>query len=710
MKKWQLIESFPGYITAEDETKAAPSYMRSGSQNVMVSREKKVGIRAGFTFALEGGESDDPCVSGKNWKTSTGTNILWRMDDDGSAGVLRAYFGTVDAIAQDTWVTLKSDLDEDYPLRGATWYDAAESIDVMLWVNHSDIVYEWSGAAASASSAAANALTKLGTTTWAQNRFYAEAITDAGDNTTQFDITNPSGTTFRYTFDGTGTNPAITATSCPVGTWVYIGATGFNIANRGVFLVTGSGADYFEVTNAAGVAENNVTVGTDSTLYLKFKKVIKNTRTGTHYGYLGGESTTTLTSVMPNPSGSVNVNDLFVQALIPHANLPEDGYNIDNIFSFNNNVLFSSEEDERVMMSLNTDYEIFTPSSPRTAGQGTTFTLDDPGSKFGVIGKQLIMLAGDSAYLPRFEQIAVGAAVAETVLVEKRSFGSGQGAYSQETVIQVDDAIAFLSNEPTLRLYESVEQITDRSIKALSNPIKPDFDAENWARAVGIWHGSRILMHSRVNSRLYILEWVETPDGGVTRFWQPPQIMPIGAFAEDSGYLYAFSSADGKSLLPFNGESDYVYDFSGAEASKVPIDARMKLAYNGFGKRGNLKCFDEMFVEGEISQNCDDLLLQVEYDFGGATALNEQFIDGSDLSIILETIEATSIGQQSLGTEPLGGALEEPAVGAHFQTILEYAKEDFYLLGINFSTNEVDRTWTISAVGPNAQLSSRIRR
>lgn len=710
MRKWQLTEDFLGYLTAEDSTKASPQYLRTGSQNVMISREKKCGIRAGYTFTLEGGESDDPCISGKNWKTSTGGNILWRMDDDGTNGVLRVRFGTVDGVAQDTWVTLKSDLDENYPLRGATWYDASEAIDVMLWVNHSDLVYEWSGASASASSAGANTLTKAGTSTWAQNRFYSEALTDAGDDTSRFDITLTSGTTYRYTYDGTGTDPGITATSCPVGTWVYIGATGFNVANRGVFLVTGSGANYFEVTNAAGVAENDKTVGTNNTLYLKFKKVIKNVDTGTVYGYLGGESTTQLTSVMPDPSGVVTANDLLVQLLFPSANVFEDGFEIDNVFSFNNNVLFSSDADERVAMSLNTDYLTFTPSSPRTAGQGSTFTLDDPGAKFGVIGKQLVMLAGDAAYLPKFEQIAVGAGVAETVLVEKRSFGSGQGAHSQETIIQVDDALAFLSNEPSLRLYESVEQITDRSIKALSNPIKPDFDAEDWTGAVGIWHGSRILLHSRVNSRTYMLEWVETADGGVSRYWQAPQILPIGAFAEDSGYLYGHSSGDGKTLLLFNGPSDYVYDFSGATAEKVPIDARMKLAYNDFDKRGNLKNFDEMFIEGEISQNCDDLLCQVEYDSGGATAVNEQTIDGSDLSILLEDIEATSLGQQSLGASPLGGGLQDPVAGSHFQTILEYAKEDFYLLGLNFSTNEIDRTWSITACGANAQLSNRIRR
>lgn len=83
-----------------------------------------------------------------------------------------------------------------------------------------------------------------------------------GDSTTQFDITNPSGTTFRYTFDGTGTDPLITALTFPVGAIVVVNAQNFNAGNKGTFTVTDSGANYFEVTNAAGVEENDKTIGT----------------------------------------------------------------------------------------------------------------------------------------------------------------------------------------------------------------------------------------------------------------------------------------------------------------------------------------------------------------------------------------------------------------------------------------------------------------
>jgi len=86
-------------------------------------------------------------------------------------------------------------------------------------------------------------------------------IFELGTSTTQFDITNPSGTTFRYTYDDTGTDPDIDA-HIRVGTTVVIAAQNFTAANNGTFTVTGVGAKYFEVTNASGVAEDNKTLGT----------------------------------------------------------------------------------------------------------------------------------------------------------------------------------------------------------------------------------------------------------------------------------------------------------------------------------------------------------------------------------------------------------------------------------------------------------------
>lgn len=92
------------------------------------------------------------------------------------------------------------------------------------------------------------------------NEVFVSTSSSLGGTTTQFDITNPAGSTFRYTFDGTGTDPGITALTVPTGCQVAIKSTSIAAVNCGVFIVTGSGANYFEVTNASGSAENNVTL------------------------------------------------------------------------------------------------------------------------------------------------------------------------------------------------------------------------------------------------------------------------------------------------------------------------------------------------------------------------------------------------------------------------------------------------------------------
>jgi len=91
-------------------------------------------------------------------------------------------------------------------------------------------------------------------------RTYTTAATKLGGATTRFDITNISGSTYRYTYDGTGTNPNITSITVPVGAFVTILSISISSGNQGTFTVTGSGTNYFEVTNASGVAENDKTI------------------------------------------------------------------------------------------------------------------------------------------------------------------------------------------------------------------------------------------------------------------------------------------------------------------------------------------------------------------------------------------------------------------------------------------------------------------
>lgn len=104
-------------------------------------------------------------------------------------------------------------------------------------------------------------------------RVYSTPSASIGGSTTRFDITNPAGTTFRYTFDGTGTDPNLSLANNPIGSYIEFQAQNFAAGNKGRFAVTGAGANYVEVTNASGVAENDKTIGTGfvrlGTIYTK---------------------------------------------------------------------------------------------------------------------------------------------------------------------------------------------------------------------------------------------------------------------------------------------------------------------------------------------------------------------------------------------------------------------------------------------------------
>lgn len=97
--------------------------------------------------------------------------------------------------------------------------------------------------------------TNLGIPTY-QEYTTATAKTARGDATSRFDITNPAGDTYRYTWDGIGTNPNISLANFAIGDAVEISSSQFDANNTGVFVITDAGTNYFEVTNVNGVAES----------------------------------------------------------------------------------------------------------------------------------------------------------------------------------------------------------------------------------------------------------------------------------------------------------------------------------------------------------------------------------------------------------------------------------------------------------------------
>ena len=613
--RFSLAEETLGYMTSQDESNMDFRLLVGGSKNVLIDQQKKVKSRSGYTRLGAANTALTEVRNAWTWRTSTGHIRPQRFYDD----EWEVYLEDVDGTTIDAWTRVMSGLSTTELLRSCIqkggnggWYDSTEKIDLCLMVIGDANIYEWNGAVAIVSSITGTTVTKTGTTTFAQNRFYTSR-------------------------------------------------------NMTFFCV----------------------------------------RTGTEYTYTGGASTTTLTGIS-DTTGLV-AGDILIQKVVTNSNEPAASRTNHFIYNFENQIIIGSEDDNLVYGSKNTDFKDFAFSSPRVAGEGFLLTLDSPTRAITSLGQNLLVGAGKSVvFRVEYTTLAVGTTLAESVKIKRLETGVNQGFLSQETIVPVGNTIFYLTNEVALRTIEDPNNLVGINPKTLSNPIKPDFDAEDWDNAVGMWYKNTLFYSAPDNSRVYMLNFVQDADGKLFRFWNPPQVLPVRAMTliEIDGVeqLYGHSNEVPETYLLFDGSSDAQYTNMPVE-DKLPIECRAIFAYNNYKKKGVLKTFDEYYVEGEITPSTTELSLILRYDFDGVTQEITKNIDGSDEDILEGFVGFNSLAQQSLAVNPLGGLLYPPSDARRFRCIFEIAKEHFFELQTEFYSYDVDKYWAILTHGANTELS-----
>lgn len=478
----------------------------------------------------------------------------------------------------------------------------------------------------------------------------------------------------------------------------------------------GGGVAVVDSVGVGTVTKKGTNTFAQNNFYTTRNKTFVCVRTGTEYTYTGGETTTQLTGI--SDTTGLAANDILIQKVIETDNKPEDGYNADFITTFNNQIVIGSETDGRVFISKDDDYDDFTEASPRITGDGEILTLTETTRALATLGEYLLIFSGKSTiYRVNFNQITVGDVLTESTVVKRLDTGVNQGALCQEAIVPIGNALAFLTNEVALRIIENPEDLSGINPKTFSNPIKPDFDAEDWwdssnnADAFGVWYKNMLIYSVPQASHVYMLNFVEDANGATKRFWNPPQILPVGPMSIidlDDGkgsQLYGHSNAVPESYLLFDGASDGQYSNMAVE-DKLPIATKAVFAYNNFGKRGILKNFDIYYTEGEVVANTD-ITMTLDYDYDGVAQSIEKTIEGDNEDILEGSIGFNSLAQQSLAINPLGGLLNPPSDARRFRAEFEIAKEDFFELRVTFESSIVDGYWAVIAHGGNIQLSNR---
>jgi hypothetical protein len=411
---------------------------------------------------------------------------------------------------------------------------------------------------------------------------------------------------------------------------------------------------------------------------------------GTEYTYTGGETTTTLTGVTPDPSGEAG-DSVAYQKVITNSNKPGSGLTNDLIDILKNQVYVGDYSSREVYVSTQSSYVDFsTISTPRTVGQAALFTLDNTPKAFAVQEQDFYISAGRSDwYKTRIELQNSGSAFIENITVEKLKNAPYQAAKEKDLVANIKNSVVFISNEPTLDELGRVESVDTPQSRPLSDPIKPDFNSYDFTGGDIRYFKNQIFISVPVEGLVLIYDINNS-------WWQPPQRIPVGKFSIYNNTLVGHSSTKSESYTLF---VDEVYADNGS-----PIDMQAVSTYRTFGERTLQKGFDEYYTEGYLSSNTN-LTLTLQYNFEGGDGEKEFQISGSDTTITTGKGPLGGLGALPLGQGTLGSLGDTPTDLKKFRQVNGMPQLDFYELRTIYSTTDTNARFEIVAHGPQVRFS-----
>jgi hypothetical protein len=415
----------------------------------------------------------------------------------------------------------------------------------------------------------------------------------------------------------------------------------------------------------------------------------------TSYTYTGGEGTTTLTGVAPNPTAAGHaVGSVVIQSTRVTATTPASGFMNDIIGTLYNQVYVGDFNRRDIYVSKNTSYIDFTftaGAGGRAPGEGALLTLDATPIAFVPAEEEMYVGVQDGWFQTKFTLSAD--LTKETMQIKRLKSSRGKAIASKNSFTKAANYILYYTIDNQIDFLGRVENITTPESQPLSDPIKLELLAYN----------TTIAPHMKYwNNQLFAC----FPSEGKTliydfdrKYWQPPQTWSIRRLAVIGDELYAHSSA-----VP---ESYKMLDTTAYSFNTNPVDSRAAFAYRNYGDRFWKKNCDEWATEGYIKSNTT-LTATFKYDFGGFTSIISKDIDGTDTDILFSTTTDGSLGKWPLGSQPLGGTTDSPSDLAKFRIIHEITDQglDFYEQQVVYSTNDVDQRWEIISSGGNVKLST----
>lgn len=388
-----------------------------------------------------------------------------------------------------------------------------------------------------------------------------------------------------------------------------------------------------------------------------------------------------------------------VQVVRENTNQPASGFINDVIKTLDNHVYVGSHSSSIVYMSKSTSFTDYTFSSPRLAVEGWQFVLDDYtiGFETNLTGsgeESMVMFAGnDWMYRAEFIDIT-DTSISQIAKIRPIVVSSGQGAIQQELIAKIKNSIVYLNAFNELLELANAENSAAIQQTPISDPIKPDFLAADFTGGqIRLWRNN-VYVTAPASGRVFILAFREE-NGIVKRFWQPPQILPVGQISDYGGDLIGHSAAVTESYTLFTGTSD----------NGNAIEFKAYWAYNNFNNREKLKNFDKIFVELYMTSNAV-VALKLLYEYYGAKAMRSYDLRGDQTNFLFIPVVNASLGVNSLATSPLGASPTEPINFNKYKRFKKVTALDHFEYQIGFECSETDAQFQILCHGANSRIST----
>lgn len=676
-----------GYRNKEDTSNLPANTMVVGSQNVLTNASELVGSRQGYVLDGPAGNQNNFGIDSKyDFAVRTGavrntrkwgTNLEVRYQNPSTSAV--------------SWINILATLNSGNVCNFTPFWDQnTELKELCLFVNGDNKVYVWSGGVGSYASSTAGVAGTIATA----------VINATGSAYVVGDVLTLAGSVTAATLRVTGVSSgAVTSVAIINPGAGYSAGTGVVVTGG-----SGTGATFNTTVQTAGTLTVSGTLTTDQ---LNFYSAGANSALfnvlidGTTYSYKAVSGQTFL-GVFPDPSAAgIAVGDAVIQKpsnILGSAitGLVSATYNFDLISTLENQIWYGSFSRNDIYVSRTNSFTDVSFSTVRLPAQGAQIILDSAPVAFIPESSQMYASAGTNQWwLSNKNQQTIDvsnvAVSTETLFMQRIETTYSQGTQSQALTAHFKNTIIFVSNEVIINSLGVVPNIyTQPQFVNLSDPIKFDVDAYDFTGGA-------------VDQQDYYI-YVTVPKQGIIRlynvqknYWEAPQTIPVSSFYRvqtgNKTNLYGHSSLTNESY-----QLNVGYNDNGNPINMVA--AFPYVALQG-GSADMKKNFNKVYMEGYISSNTT-LMMTINYDFGGFSGTYTTIVHGSDLSIIFNPITDGSLGQNSLGSQPIGSILNlanAPAI-PKFRQVSTMPRVDFFDYQIVFSSNDVDQNWTLLRFGP----------